>query len=252
MSYELDSKTMSVIAFEHVRMQLMRPRVLIWLAFAYGWLLFVSLGDGFDETPFTLIASMFLTLVVVLLLWPGIIFLAARRGLKFVSRKTPNVTLEFLDEALVVRTDASESKQNYSLFDYYSRTRNGMLLFQDRIRFTFVPVSGLTPELEQFIGTVISSAPMKAKVRKKNPWLAALLNGVLYGSGYLYLGKKRLFATILIAADVLAAISLIDLQSISFGMWQQDSSYILITVALMVDAFIEARSVNKAKAELQV
>lgn len=34
--------------------------------------------------------------------------------------------------------------------------------------------------------------------QKKNPWIAALLNFLFYGAGYLYIGKKKTFGISLI------------------------------------------------------
>jgi len=41
---------------------------------------------------------------------------------------------------------------------------------------------------------------------KKNPWVAALLNLLFYGAGYLYIGKKKTFGVGLIIVVVIIGI----------------------------------------------
>jgi hypothetical protein len=41
---------------------------------------------------------------------------------------------------------------------------------------------------------------------KKNPWVAALLNLLFYGAGYLYIGKKKAFGVGLIIVAVIIGI----------------------------------------------
>jgi hypothetical protein len=41
-------------------------------------------------------------------------------------------------------------------------------------------------------------------IMKKNPWLAVLLNVVVTGAGYLYLGKRTTFGVLLIISEFLA------------------------------------------------
>lgn len=40
----------------------------------------------------------------------------------------------------------------------------------------------------------------------KHPWLAALLNFIIPGAGYLYLGKRKVFGTLLVAATLLVLV----------------------------------------------
>ena len=44
------------------------------------------------------------------------------------------------------------------------------------------------------------------KAQKKNPWIAALLNFLFYGAGYLYVGKRKVFGIGLILVVVIIAI----------------------------------------------
>ncbi len=37
---------------------------------------------------------------------------------------------------------------------------------------------------------------------KKNPWMAVVLNVVLTGSGYLYLGKRKLFGILVLLSSI--------------------------------------------------
>ena|SRR6266536_1152527 len=41
---------------------------------------------------------------------------------------------------------------------------------------------------------------------KKRPWLAAILNALLPGAGYLYVGRRRIFGGFMVVASVLAVI----------------------------------------------
>ena len=43
-------------------------------------------------------------------------------------------------------------------------------------------------------------------VKGKKPWLAALLNIILTGLGYLYIGKRKLFGSLLLTGELLAII----------------------------------------------
>lgn len=42
--------------------------------------------------------------------------------------------------------------------------------------------------------------------KKKNPWIAALLNFLFYGAGYLYVGKKKTFGIGLVIVAVIMGI----------------------------------------------
>lgn len=44
---------------------------------------------------------------------------------------------------------------------------------------------------------------MEVEVRKKRPWLAAFLNFFLWGVGYVYAGKKKVFGAGLLLAEIL-------------------------------------------------
>lgn len=40
----------------------------------------------------------------------------------------------------------------------------------------------------------------------KNPWIAAVLNFVLWGLGYIYIGRRRLFGTLMLISDIMLGI----------------------------------------------
>ena len=45
--------------------------------------------------------------------------------------------------------------------------------------------------------------------KKKSPWLAAILNFIFPGVGYIYVGKRKIFSYLLIIGLVLSIIDLI-------------------------------------------
>lgn len=74
---------------------------------------------------------------------------------------------------------------------------------------------------------------------KRNPYLAAVLNALLYGLGYVYLGKRMLFGVLLIFSCIFA---------IAFFVAKPESifnpliiSIVLSCVAFAYDAFKEAK-----------
>ena len=79
--------------------------------------------------------------------------------------------------------------------------------------------------------------------RKKNPWLAAILN-IIPGLGYLYLGKRKVFSYLLLTA---ALISFIDgfLNPWTFETPTTFLYWVAVTIAIftfMYDAFNEAKN----------
>lgn len=45
--------------------------------------------------------------------------------------------------------------------------------------------------------------------KKKNPWIAGILNAVVPGIGYLYIGKRKIFSYLLISGFILSIIDMI-------------------------------------------
>jgi predicted nucleic acid-binding Zn ribbon protein len=79
------------------------------------------------------------------------------------------------------------------------------------------------------------------KVKKeKNPWIAALLNFLFWGLGYLYNGKRIWFGTILLLTAIIdAAVALAQ----GFRAWDLPSS-LLLSVAFAYDAYKEASEIG--------
>ncbi len=76
----------------------------------------------------------------------------------------------------------------------------------------------------------------------KNPYVAAILNFALYGLGYIYLGKKKLFGILLLISDLILAYSIwvhnvISSVYFNFG-------FAIMGIALAYDGFKEARKIN--------
>jgi hypothetical protein len=82
--------------------------------------------------------------------------------------------------------------------------------------------------------------------KHKMPWLAALLNLLLPGAGYLYIGKRKVFAIILMTGMVIGyfggtsttGLSMLDKAAIF-------TSALLFVVAFSYDAYIEALEANE-------
>ena len=76
---------------------------------------------------------------------------------------------------------------------------------------------------------------------KKNPWIAAILNFLLFGLGYLYVGVRTNFALLLVISYVIALLdSFIFSVPISYSsfFWL---SYVLISLGFAIDAYNEAK-----------
>jgi len=85
------------------------------------------------------------------------------------------------------------------------------------------------------------------KTRKKNPWIAAILN-IIPGLGYLYLGKRKVFSYLLLSTTLIGTIDKF------FNQWPDPIntplflvSTTLMFLAFICDAFIDAKKMNKIK-----
>jgi hypothetical protein len=72
---------------------------------------------------------------------------------------------------------------------------------------------------------------------RKNALLAATLNALLYGVGYLYLGKRTALGLLVLLADVLAGWALLASNSFSFGDFRLDLAFLVFSAAFGVDAY---------------
>jgi hypothetical protein len=83
---------------------------------------------------------------------------------------------------------------------------------------------------------------------KKKPWLAALLNVILPGVGYIYAGKRKLFGVLWLIGGALACISVFtNLEAYSFmteDIWLS-LAVILMDVAFGIDAYRDAKTTHK-------
>ncbi len=89
---------------------------------------------------------------------------------------------------------------------------------------------------------------MDEKKRKKLPWLAAILNIGLPGLGYIYVGVKSWFATLLVLANIIIIYVYISRDyMMSSTATSQDELLMLIAGTLIMIAFgIDAHSDAKA------
>ena len=78
----------------------------------------------------------------------------------------------------------------------------------------------------------------------KKPWLAALLNIILSGTGYLYVGKRKLFGFLLLLGEFLAVVWIFTDFSVALelmsNVWLNMAGLLWIT-ALAVDAYNDAK-----------
>ena len=81
------------------------------------------------------------------------------------------------------------------------------------------------------------------KIMAKNPWLAAVLNIILSGLGYLYVGKRKVFGTLILVGELLAFVWIFTdpaaLQLMS-NMWVTLTG-LLFTAGLAIDAYNDAK-----------
>ena len=79
----------------------------------------------------------------------------------------------------------------------------------------------------------------------KKPWLAALLNILIPGLGYLYLGKRKLFGILLVVSGVAAYIWVINKPQVTelFGDPFINMMLLFYEVAFAIDAYQEAKGI---------
>jgi len=84
---------------------------------------------------------------------------------------------------------------------------------------------------------------------KKKPWLAGILNFIFPGAGYIYNGKRKVFAILLIAGIIISIIGDfyynydIDVMT-TFYQWVTG---LLVLFGFGYDAYQEAKELNKRK-----
>lgn len=85
---------------------------------------------------------------------------------------------------------------------------------------------------------------MGIEVREKNAWIAAFLNFVLWGIGYIYLGKKKGFGAGLLLAEILEHMPILFLGIAWFTVLPgvlYPIGHTLISITLAADAYSETK-----------
>jgi len=79
----------------------------------------------------------------------------------------------------------------------------------------------------------------------KNPWVAAFLNFILNGLGYVYNGKRVFFGVLLIFAELgYFAINYSDFINATMGIFSKNCIIMLIlALAFAYDGFVEAKKI---------
>lgn len=82
---------------------------------------------------------------------------------------------------------------------------------------------------------------------KKNPWLAAILNVLISGVGYIYVGKRVLFGVLLLISDLIVYYFI--LSDANFSKNFLNGPVILcgliVTAAFALDGYNDAKIVNR-------
>ena len=97
--------------------------------------------------------------------------------------------------------------------------------------------------------------PRKSNARKvsktktrKNPWIALILNIVLWGTGYIYNGKRKMFGVLILLSEVAAIVAIgpnfFSLSEINLPL---ETMGAVLTVAFALDAYNEAKNINRGR-----
>ena len=80
---------------------------------------------------------------------------------------------------------------------------------------------------------------------KKNPWIAAILNLLLWGLGYLYNGKRIALGVLLLIGDLI--LNFATLYWSTLTLLSAFLPFLLISIGLAYDGYKEAQEINKRK-----
>ncbi len=240
-TYTLDQDNAAKFALALAKLRLFRAPYILWSVLVFVWIAFMDAGDAYIDSIFLLISVLAPAFIVVVVAIPAAVYAVQRKQLLRLGQRLGTVTYEFHDKYLISRTEQSESKTNYSLFERYIPTKSGYLLQLTAAQIYFVPRTLMSEAIESHIKANIPRQAIAEKTRAKKPWVAALLNAVLFGSGYLYAGRKRVVGAIVLTADLMAATALASYGSFSFGDWREDACFLLLAVAFAIDGYNEAK-----------
>lgn len=76
----------------------------------------------------------------------------------------------------------------------------------------------------------------------KNPYLAAILNFVLYGLGYVYIGKKIPFGILLIIVDLVFVYS-VSVHNVVFSI-PFNLAWVLLGISFAYDGYKDAKQIK--------
>ena len=90
----------------------------------------------------------------------------------------------------------------------------------------------------------------KSKVRK-NPWIALVLNVLLWGTGYIYNGRRKVFGILILLSEIGAIAALgpeyfADIFAYEINLPLETMAAVL-TVAFALDAWNEAKNINRGR-----
>ncbi len=80
---------------------------------------------------------------------------------------------------------------------------------------------------------------------KKNPWIAAILNFILWGLGYLYNGKKIALGVLLLIGDLI--LNFATLYWSTLTLLSAVIPFLLISIGLAYDGYKEAKEISRKK-----
>jgi len=80
---------------------------------------------------------------------------------------------------------------------------------------------------------------------RKNPWISAVLNFIIWGVGYIYNGKRVGFGVLLLLADVIGMTLLaFSLAIINPAFW---FTITILSIAFAYDGYKEAKEINRQR-----
>jgi len=84
----------------------------------------------------------------------------------------------------------------------------------------------------------------------KNPWIAAILNLLFFGGGYIYNGKRAMLGCGLVIGWILIRVGEIQiyLSHLVFNQWlTMFCGFVALQISFAIDAYKEAKALNVSK-----